>query len=219
MWWSKKIIYLVRHGQSANNASKTRQGSAGGLSELGQMQARKVGERFTATNINVIIASPYERAQETAHLINETLGVPIETSELLMERKNPSAIVGKDADSEEVKKIIDVIDRSFHDPNMRYTDEENFTDLRERAKVLLKFLSNRKEKHIMCVSHRIFMKMVISYIESGEELSAEEFVRLDFLNPINNGTVSICEYTPLNKLMGKKVWKLLLFNNTGAVGE
>ncbi len=215
MWWSKKIIYLVRHGQSANNASKTRQGSAGGLSELGQTQARKVGERFAATHINVIIASPYQRAQETANLINETLHVPIETSELLMERKNPSTIVGKDADSEEVKKIIDVIDRSFHDPNMRYADEENFIDLRERTKKLLTFLSKRRERHIMCVSHRIFMKMIISYIESGENLSAEEFVRLDFLNPINNGTVSIFEYSPWNKFMGKKPWKLLLFNNSG----
>ncbi len=217
MWWSKKIIYFIRHGQSANNASNVRQGASGSLSELGQTQARFVGERFKHIPVDIIFTSPYQRAKETSTFINETLKKKIVESPLLIERKNPSEIVGKDADSPEVQKIMDVIDRSFHQSDLRYSDEENFEDLRKRAENLLAFLAARPEKHIMCVSHRIFLKMVISYIEKGNKLESHEFVKLDFLNPINNAAVTVVQYSPLQKWRSKNPWKVLVFNDYGRI--
>ncbi len=210
--FGKKIIYLVRHGQSANNALNVRQGSTGGLSPKGQEQARFVGERFKDTHIDILIVSPYDRAKETAALINEQLKRKIEYSDLLKERKNPSEIVGKDADSDEVKKIMDIIDRSFHDSSLRYSDEENFEDLKNRAKELLKMLAHRRENRIMCVSHRIFFKMVLSYIEQGEKLDSHAFTVLDYNTKVENTAVALCSYTPLNRLFGKNPWKVLAYD-------
>lgn len=210
--FGKKLIYLVRHGQSANNALNLRQGATGGLSPKGQEQARFVGERFKNTHIDVLIVSTYDRAKETAALINENLGRPIEYNEILRERKNPSEIVGKDADSEEVKKIMDIIDRSFHDSTLRYSDEENFEDLKNRAKKLLTLLEHRKESRIMCVSHRIFFKMVLSYIEQGEKLDSHAFAVLDYNTKVENTAVALLSYTPLNKLFGKNPWKVLAYD-------
>lgn len=212
-----KLIYFIRHGQSANNEANLKQGAAGKLSEKGEKQARFVGERFINIPIDTILTSPYERTQQTASIITEVIRRPIEYSDLLVERKNPSEVIGKDADSEEVKSIMNVIDRSFHDSNFRYSDEENFEDLKVRAKKLLDYLASRKEDHIMCISHRIFLKMVISYIERGEALDSHEFVKLDFFNTVNNTAVAVCIYTPWKKLFGKNPWKVLAFNDYGRI--
>jgi len=215
LFFKTKTIYFLRHGQSANNASNLRQGPTGKLSEKGLEQARFVAERFKDTPIDVILVSPYERAKETATIINETLRKPIEYTNLLIERKNPSEIVGKNADSPEVKKIMDLIDRTFHDNSLRYSDEENFQDLKNRAIKLLNALAKRKEKRIMCISHRIFLKMVLSYIEEGEKLDSHRFAELDLLNSMNNAAITVCTYNPLDKLLGKNPWKTLVFNDYG----
>ena len=210
--FGKKLVYFVRHGQSANNALNVRQGATGGLSPKGQEQARFVGERFKDIHIDLIIASPYERTKETAALINESIKKPVEYNDLLKERKNPSEIIGKDADSEEVKKIMDVIDRSFHDSSLRYSDEENFQDLKERAAKLLDFLAHHRGNRLMCVSHRIFLKMVLSYIEQGDKMDSHDFAMLDYYTKVENTGVALCSYTPLNKLIGKNPWKVLAYD-------
>lgn len=213
----KKTIYFIRHGQSANNASNLRQGATGKLSDKGVEQARFVGERLQKNDVDLLLVSPYERAKETASIINEFLKKPIEYTDLLVERKNPSEIIGKDADSPEVKKIMDLIDRSFHDNTLRYSDEENFQDLKARAQKLLTFISKRKERHILCVSHRIFLKMVLSYIEEGETLDSHRFAELDLLNSVNNASITVCSYNPVDKLFGKNPWKILVFNDYGRI--
>lgn len=213
----KKIVYFVRHGQSANNAANVRQGSTGGLSDKGKAQAHFVGERFKDANIDSLLVSPYDRAKETAAIINESLKRPIEYTPLLVERKNPSEIVGKDADSEEVKKIMDVIDRSFHDSSLRYSDEENFEDLKYRAKKFLDMLAARPESRILCVSHRIFLKMVFSYIEEGEDLGSHDFTVLDYNTKVENTAVTICEYSPWRRFVGRNPWKILAVNDYGRI--
>ena len=90
----KKLVYFVRHGQSANNAANLRQGASGSLSDKGKAQARFVGERLQGAAIELVLASPFERAKETAGIANETFKCPIEYSDLLIERKNPSEIIG-----------------------------------------------------------------------------------------------------------------------------
>ena len=65
------IVYFTRHGESvANVADRELQPApedADRLSERGWEQARGVGERLRGEGIDAIVASPYGRAQETAH--------------------------------------------------------------------------------------------------------------------------------------------------------
>ena len=219
MFWLTKKVYFIRHGQSAQNLDNKRQGTTGKLSDKGRAQAEFVGKRFKDIVVDIILISPYERTIETAEIINSYLNVKTEICDLLVERKNPSEIIGKDADSEEVTKIMDVIDRSYHDNNFRYSDEENFLDLKDRAKKLLSFLANRPEKRIMCVSHRIFLKMVAAYIEFGENLTSEKFVKIDFLNKAENASVTFAEYSSWQarrkgeELKEQAGWKLLAWND------
>ncbi len=197
---STHLFYFVRHGQSILNARGIRQGSEGQLSEKGVEQAHITGERLaeeqssTGKKMNVILASPYDRTQETAHIIAMHIHIkkPVETVDLLHERRNPSFIIGKKADDPEINRVIDMMDRSYHSDEYRYADEENFTDLRDRAKACLEYLERRKEKRIVVVTHGIFLKMLIAYMLYREKLNAEQYNRLSFLNPSSNAGITVC---------------------------
>lgn len=196
------LFYFVRHGQSILNDRGIRQDSHGQLSERGVEQAHITGERMAEEQsgngkVDVILCSPYDRTRETADIINMHLKVktPIVYNDLLAERRNPSEIIGRSVDDPEVRKIVDIIDHSYHDDTFRYSDEENFADLRDRAKQCLEFLETRKEKRILVVTHGIFLKMLIAYMINHDELTAHEYNKLSFFNPSNNAGITVCEYT------------------------
>lgn len=63
-------LYLVRHGQSEGNVSRTNEGwKDGALTEHGRNQAHLVAERFKDAKIDRIISSDLKRARETAETI------------------------------------------------------------------------------------------------------------------------------------------------------
>jgi broad specificity phosphatase PhoE len=197
---STHLFYFVRHGQSILNSRGIRQGSSGQLSEKGVEQAHITGERLaeeqtsTHKKMDVILASPYDRTRETASIIAEHIHIqnPIEYIDLLHERRNPTSIIGRKADEPEISRIIDMMDHSYHSDDYRFADEENFTDLRDRAKACLEYLEKRKEKRIVVVTHGIFLKMLIAYMLFREKLTAEGYNKLSFLNPSNNAGITVC---------------------------
>jgi broad specificity phosphatase PhoE len=208
-----KIIYFVRHGETVLNAQNIRQGADGALTESGRAQALSTAKRFPKERgrPEVIIASPFERTKETAEIIGRELSMPVEYSDLLVERRNPSEVIGKWAEDPEVKRIMDHIDKSYHEDDLRVSDEENFADLKERAKNLLHYISGRKEKKIIMVTHGIFLKVVIAYIIHGEHLSAIEHAHLAHGNKMDNAGMTIIKYIP--HWFKKAEWKLITWND------
>lgn len=210
---STKIIYFVRHGETENNAENIRQGAEGHLTELGRAQALETAKRFPKHkgHPQVIIASPFERTRETAEIIGKELNMKVKYSDLLKERRNPSEIIGKWGEDVEVKKIIDQMDKSYHSDDLRISDEENFNDLKKRAKKLLAFISRRYEKRIILVTHGIFLKMVVSYMTYGDSLTASQYNTLSYFNPVNNASMCICSYT--HHWFKKNEWEVLVWND------
>ncbi|MEK9181784.1 MAG: histidine phosphatase family protein [Patescibacteria group bacterium] len=210
---SVKLIYFVRHGETEWNAKGIRQGPDGSLTEKGRAQALATARRFPKRkgHPQVIISSPYERAKETAEIIGKELKIPIKYSDFLVERKNPSQIVGHSGEEKGVRKIVDLIDKSFHDDDLRYSDEENFIDLKDRARKLLKYIGRRREKRIIMVTHGIFLKMIVSYMLYGKKLTASEYNELSYLNQIDNAGMAICSYT--THWFRKNEWKILAWND------
>lgn len=212
---ARKLFYMVRHGESLLNAQHIRQGPDGALSELGRQQAAATGGRLSHIAFGAVLVSPFERTRETAAIIMQfvTSKKPPEYIDLLVERKNPSEIVNRNAEDEDVKRIVDKIDRSFHDDNFRYSDEENFVDLKNRAHKLFEYFQTRKEKKILIVTHGIFLKMVAAYLIYGETLSARRYNLLSFLNVSSNASITVVEY---NSGMFGETWlgKILVPNST-----
>ena len=62
-------IYLVRHGETVDNARQIMQGQTQGeLNEKGREQARQVAERLALEAIDAVVASDLHRAIQTAEM-------------------------------------------------------------------------------------------------------------------------------------------------------
>ncbi len=205
-------FYFVRHGETLLNAACIKQGAEGGLSEAGKQQAAAVGELLVPLRIQTIISSPYERAKETTNIINERLHTVISYSPLLAERKNPSDIIGKRTDDPAVAHIVDQMDLAYHDDDYRYSDEENFIDLKRRARRCLRYLAWHGSTRTGVVTHRAFLKMLLSYMLYRERLHARDYVKLSFFNPADNGGVSICEFHPWKLFSPTHGWEVVSYN-------
>ncbi len=208
-----KLIYFVRHGETVLNAQNIRQGAEGALTAKGRAQALETAKRFPKHHgrPQVIIASPFQRTKETAEIIAKELNMEVKYSDLLMERRNPSEIIGHWGGEPKVREIIDKMDKSYHADDLRISDEENFIDLKKRAKKLLTFISRRWESRIIMVTHGIFLKMVVSYMNYGDELTASQYNTLSYFNPVNNAGMCICSYR--HHWFKKNEWKVIVWND------
>lgn len=82
------MILWVRHGQSTWNVLDRMQGQTAHppLTELGRSQAARVAKTLTARSVTRILSSPMVRAQETAGIIADRLGLDVEIEPLLAEQ-------------------------------------------------------------------------------------------------------------------------------------
>ncbi|MDR1118019.1 MAG: histidine phosphatase family protein [Bifidobacteriaceae bacterium] len=90
----RTTIHLVRHGEVHNPDHILYERLPGyHLSERGQAMARRVGEHFESRRgrVDTLVASPLERAQETAAPIAEALGLEIRTDPRVIEAGNSLA--------------------------------------------------------------------------------------------------------------------------------
>ena len=211
--WQPKKFYIIRHGRTLLNEAQIKQGPEGKLSPSGKKQAEQVGAYLLSHDIQRILVSPYERAQETAALISGVIRVPVTTTKLLRERKNPSQVLGLSTHDPRVQEATTLIDDSFHDDDYRYSDEENFTELKKRARVCLSLFERITSERVCVVTHHAFLKMLLASMVYQEQLHAGEFAKLSFFNPSDNGGISVCVFHPYRKFIGRKdAWEVLSYN-------
>ncbi len=81
----KRIMYLVRHGQTDRSATSFDQ-LGNGLTQLGREQAQLTADRLSKLPISIIHHSTLRRASETAKIIADRLvDIPVRPSRLLQE--------------------------------------------------------------------------------------------------------------------------------------
>lgn len=85
----RTTVHVMRHGE-VHNPEKVLYGRLPGyhLSERGQAQARAAADWLAERDVIYVVASPLERAQETAAPIAGRHGLPIATDEELIESWN-----------------------------------------------------------------------------------------------------------------------------------
>ncbi len=80
-------IFLVRHGETFDNARQIMQGQTQGeLNEKGREQASQVATRLAGEHLDAVIASDLHRAIQTAEIIAEPHRLAVSTTALLRER-------------------------------------------------------------------------------------------------------------------------------------
>jgi len=85
----KTVVHMMRHGE-VHNPEKILYGRLPGyrLSDRGVLMAEAVAAALAGRDITYLVASPLERAQQTARPISEKLGVTIDTDDRLIESAN-----------------------------------------------------------------------------------------------------------------------------------
>ena len=80
-------LYLVRHGETVDNARQIMQGQTQGeLDENGLRQAREFSEAWKDRHLDAVIASDLKRSVDTARIIAGPHGLEVITIPLLRER-------------------------------------------------------------------------------------------------------------------------------------
>lgn len=211
----KKTIYLVRHGESEENAGAKITGATSPLSEKGRAQAQALAERATRLTFDVIITSTMLRAQQTGQAIADKTGKPLESIDVLVERSMPSTGLGRSVLEPELVKIEDHLVDRLVEHSYRHSDEENFSDLLARVTKAMTYLENRPEARLLVISHGAFLKFFIGKVIFGEELSGKEArAMMQKLATINTG-ISVLMFDPEHKY---GPWRVLTYNDHAHLG-
>ena len=209
-----KKIYFVRHGESEGNVGPIRQTEATPLTEKGRSQAAFVAERCAKLNFETIICSTMVRARETADAILKKVSKPIEYSDLFVERRRPSEVLGKSKDDPVALGINKEIHEKFH-LGFRFSDEESFEDLKNRALATLDYLAKRPEENILVVTHGFFMRIVMACVVCGEGLTGDESLRFIRTFHMENTGITVLMHDEKDE---KTPWWLWIWNDHAHLG-
>ncbi|HTH93327.1 MAG TPA: histidine phosphatase family protein [Candidatus Paceibacterota bacterium] len=210
-----KKIYFVRHGQSEGNSGPIRQTAETPLTEKGREQAQIVAKRCKNIPTELMVCSTMVRTRQTADAILAEVPQPVEYSDLFVERRRTSDELGKPKDDPKALEVEKVIVEHFAEPGFRYSDEENFDDLKERAKKALEYLANRPEETILVVSHGFFMRVLMSYVVFGDELTGKECQQFIRKFETENTSISVIEGMPVP--LGMR-WSMWIWNDHAHLG-
>lgn len=156
-----KRLYVSRHGESELNARGIYAGQLNTpLTNHGRAQARAAGVQARNLDLDLIVASPLDRALETAQIIAREINYPIDdilTNPLVMERALGS-LEGqpRTAGPETVENCPDI---------------EPDADLDARAEAALAYLYSLEADTVLVVSHGTFLMALKRAL--GGELSTE----------------------------------------------
>lgn len=212
-----KTIYFIRHGQSEANTDDVFQGPDSPLTELGVEQARFVAERIKGVGAEIIITSPMPRADQTAEIIADTTGLPIERNALVREYVPPTSLIGEARTSEKGRTYILEMLQNLDNPDWHYEDEENYYEQHERSVELLAQLEERDESKIIVVTHvgilRVAMTAMMTEFEP-DSTTAKRLMR--FMKPMNTG-ITVCAFYP--DAVRRCKWRLVAWNDHAHLAE
>lgn len=210
-----KKFYFVRHGESDSNKNLITQGPLGSLTEEGLEQGRLIAERFKKIEIDEIVSSSMQRAKETAGIIASALNKKILFTDLLIERRKPSATFGLSLKSKEYKEIMKFVYDGYRSGEP-YSDEESIEELRIRAKMAIEYLFQVSGDSILILTHGIFLRVILVYLVFGEKFSVEEFLKVSSFFQMSNTGITIFTYDEGAEPWEK--WKLVTWNDHAHLG-
>jgi len=153
----KTTLYLVRHGETVDNANKIMQGQMQGeLNGAGRRQACELRDRLRDIAFGAVVASDLRRSVDTSRIVAEPHGLPVDTTPLLRER---------DWGSFTGRYIPDLQGEPWPD------DIESLEALLKRAGEFLDFIRTRYAGlTVLAVGHGIVNK-AIQAVHYGKQMS------------------------------------------------
>ena len=209
-------LYFVRHGESVANLSDRnghkRPDDADRLSDRGWEQARSLGRRLEGEGLELIVASPMTRAQETAQGIAEVLGLPVETDEDLFEVRQSDAFYASSPDYGDTGTLrwMPGADPDFAEPGA-----ESFNEIVARVRRVQQRLAEiASERRVVAVSHHNFLHFFLGVTFFGDALTPAMVPGLYQAGHANTG-ITIFEKVARREMDGVDLpgWVLTTWND------
>ena len=186
---TETVLGLMRHGQTDWNVSLRLQGISDiPLNETGLAQAQAASEKIHASDWDLILASPLQRAHKTAEIIAAKTGLEIVLVPDLVER---SFGVAEGLSHPEWRKL--------YESGAGIEGLESLEALATRARSLLSLVSTHYDgKRILAVSHGAYIRKVLRiasdnrYPNDGDRLGNVCLSRLVH----NDGLWTVVDYNP-----------------------
>jgi probable phosphoglycerate mutase len=198
----------------ADRSLRARPDDADRLSELGWEQARGVGRRLRGEGLEVIVASHYRRAQETAQAIAEVLGVPVETDRDLHEIRQSDAYYASSPAYGETAYVAWMPDAR---PDFAEPGAESFADIVARVRrVQERLLPRVATERILCVSHWGFLHFFLGVSILRDAFAPHHVPALFRISHANTG-ITIFDHQPDRLMDGMPFggWTLVTWNDQG----
>jgi broad specificity phosphatase PhoE len=173
-------LLLIRHAETSAPDVFHGAESDIGLSELGQFQARLLGERLRPEGAEALYCSALRRAVDTASPIAATCGLNPQVIPSLHERKiGPLSGLSR----EEGWEVYAATKRRWQAGDLNYTHEggESFADIGRRVLPVIEELRDRHaERTFLVVAHGIVIRVLL--LSLLDEFSPADFgkIAIDF---------------------------------------
>ncbi len=158
-------IYLIRHGQTASNATGFYMGREDvELNEVGLAQAEKLAARLASYPLNSIYASPLKRAFNTAEIVARPHSISVKPMPNLMEMNYGD---WQGLHRNEIKQRYPELWRKSVDfePDMCYPNGESYREVMERSLAAFNEITEKeKDKLTAVVSHQGFLRVMVMHI-------------------------------------------------------
>lgn len=156
-------ITLVRHGETDNNSKGIMQGLSNELiNDKGRRQCKRLRNELKDKHFDICYMSPLVRCVETAYILVGDR-VPIVKDRRLIER-DLGELEGKTRDVYDIDKYWD------YKLNSNDKGVEPIQNIEKRVRSFLEYISKKKEKDILIVTHSSVFRMLY-HILNNEDLS------------------------------------------------
>ena len=172
------LFLFLRHGQAKNNVERVLAGRTKGypLTELGIQQAEKIADFLKPLNISKIYCSPIERAENTAKIVANKVGLRCDIDERLTEI-DMGTFTGMHYD-EMFEKHGNVFLKFYQGhPVVENNGIETFSSVKKRILDMVDHCSRKhNEETILLVTHMDPIKSIISTILQPRPESLYEMI-------------------------------------------
>jgi broad specificity phosphatase PhoE len=201
-----RLVILVRHGETTYNVERRLPGQLAGvaLTDEGRRQAQRAAVALSGLPISAVIASPLERARETAEILARGWALPVRTDPQLMDTDVGSwsgALV------DDLNKNDPAWKAFVEHPNQPPAGVEGFEAVRARAVAAVDdaLKDATTGNYLVLVAHADIIKLILAHY-TAMETEAARFIA------IGNCAISALAFT------GEAMPHLLAINWTAAPG-
>ena len=185
-------LIFARHGESQANVERIISNRAlpHGLTAKGRTQAETLAAQLDERSVAAIYASPILRAQETASILSERLGLSVRTSDALREFDCGIAEGRGDAEAWQAHNgVVEAWDVG-HDYDQSIPGGESFTDLRARFLPFVEQIRGvwkEEDADIVFISHGSMLTQMLPLLLFNIDRSFTQ------ANPLGNCTRVVAE--------------------------